>query len=163
MYVLFFQTHACTYIVFICNKFTSLFQQSIHAKRIMRSYRIAYENTYLLKTKNKLTVFISQKFYSCFDLIKMKYFNWVPRLAQTDFIKYNSCKWFHYRVICAVIKKKHLAFSHKFLSRPGIWTKSLKWPLTVNKIDGQTFGLYLAVNKWQELEIVSQWNFLPLD
>ena len=41
----------------------------------------------ILKTKSNLTVFITEYFYSCFDLIAIKYFNWYPTRDQTDFMK----------------------------------------------------------------------------
>ena len=65
----------------------------------------------IFKTKSKWTLFITEYFYSCFGLIKMKYFICFPRLGPTKFTRGHSCKLFHYRVtcICTFIKKTRLS------------------------------------------------------
>ena len=72
-----------------------------------------YLQTYL-KTQTNFKIFITDYFYSCFDLIK-KLSQLVSKTSQTEFRKDDLCKLFHYRVICAFIKNKQLAFTHKFL------------------------------------------------
>ena len=66
---------------------------------------------YILKTESNFTVFITEYFYSCFDLIQINYLKQFPRPAQTEFKNDDLCKLFRCRVICAFIKNKQLAFS----------------------------------------------------
>ena len=85
----------------------------------------------ILKTESNFTVlfiffFLIEYLYSCFDLRKIKYFNYLPRIIRTEFRKGDSCKWFHYRVIYAYIKNEKIAFAHKFFSRPGICIQNFK-------------------------------------
>ena len=116
----------------------------------------------ILKTKSNFTVFIIEYFYSCFDLIKIKYFSELPRLVQTNFRKDDSCKWVHYWVTCAYIKNEQFAFSHKFFSRPGFWTKNFKdrW-LSIKLVAKQlAFFIWLTIEsnlKLLHTEIVSLW------
>ena len=87
---------------------------------------------YILKTKsNSLVIVLLYSFYHWIFLFlfwfdKNKLSQLVSRLAQIKFREGDLCKLFHYRVICAPIRNKHLTFSHKFLSILRIWTHTFK-------------------------------------
>ena len=80
----------------------------------------------ILKTKSNLTLFVTEYFYSGFDLIKMKYVYLFSRTCPTEFTRDNSCKGLDYRVSCTFITNKSLAFSPKFFSKPWFWRQNPK-------------------------------------
>ena len=71
-------------------------------------------------------------------------------------------KLFHYRVTCAFIKNKQLAFSHKLLSRLRIWTHNFKgcWLSIKSATKNLVFFFRLIIDsslKLLHIEIVSLW------
>ena len=56
-----------------------------------RSFKFNRKET-ILKTKSNFKAFIIEYFYSRFDLTKIKYFSYLPRLVRADFRKDDSCK-----------------------------------------------------------------------
>ena len=60
-----------------------------------------------------MTPFITEYFYSCFDLNKIKYFICFPTLVPTEFISDDSSS--HYRVICTFLRNKSFVFKTRTL------------------------------------------------
>ena len=116
----------------------------------------------ILKTKSNFTVFISEYFYSWYDLTKLKHINSFPRLVPTECTKNDSSNWFHHRVTCTFIENKKLAFSKKFFNIIGICTQILKdqWSSIKSPAKHPVFLMWLTNgnnSKFLNIEIIPLW------